>query len=58
MPSKEKRRRKKGRRKKDWSTPVTRIKDLHCGFEINFVFFFLGISNPGTCPIYSLVPQL
>jgi len=58
MPSKEKRRRKKGRRKKDWSTPAARIKHLHRGFEIDFVFFFLGISNPETRLIYSLVPQL
>ena len=56
-PSKEKKRRKKGRRKKDWSTPTARIKDLHHGFEINFEFFNLGISKLRTRSIHSLVPH-
>ena len=47
-PSKEKKRRKKGRRKKDWRVPTTRIKDLLGGFEIDFKFPILGISNPET----------
>jgi len=55
VPSKEKKRRKKGRRKNDWSTPAARIKDLHREFEIDFVFFILGISNPRTRPIYWIV---
>ena len=33
-------------------------KDLLRRFEIDFVFFILGISNPRTRPIYSLVPHL
>ena len=33
-------------------------KDLLRGFEIDFVFFILVISNPRTRSIYSLVPHL